>query len=180
MGAGQTLTQTYTVTIADGKGGTVTQEIVITINGTNDAPTITSATHNLSEEGLPQGLKDDQGNTDTTDAVTYSGKLTIADVDVNDSHTVKLVQPAANALSSQGKPVVWTLSQDGHTLVGNDHEGNPVITVTMTDTGAYTVTLSGQVDHPQNSIRTCSSLGVRRQVSDGHTTSNSTISINIG
>ena len=179
LGAGQTLTQTYTVTIADGKGGTVTQDIVITINGTNDAPTITSATLNLSEEGLPHGLKDDQGNTDTTDAVTYSGKLTIADVDVNDSHTVKLVQPAANALSSQGKPVVWTLSQDGHTLVGNDHEGNPVITVTMTDTGAYTVTLSGQVDHPQNSIEDVLQLGVGVQVSDGHTTSNGTISINI-
>ncbi|QKH39929.1 retention module-containing protein [Achromobacter denitrificans] len=174
--AGQSIVETYTVESAD---GTATSTITITINGTNDAPTITSATLNLSEEGLPHGLKDDQGNTDTTDAVTYSGKLTIADVDVNDSHTVKLVQPAANALSSQGKPVVWTLSQDGHTLVGNDHEGNPVITVTMTDTGAYTVTLSGQVDHPQNSIEDVLQLGVGVQVSDGHTTSNGTISINI-
>ena len=42
LGAGQKLTQTYTVTIADGKGGTVTQDIVLTITGTNDAPTITS------------------------------------------------------------------------------------------------------------------------------------------
>ncbi|MGE8690792.1 MAG: VCBS domain-containing protein [Achromobacter sp.] len=179
LGAGQTLTQTYTVTVDDGKGGTVTQDITITITGTNDAPTITSATLNLSEEGLPHGLKDEQGVTDTTDAVTYSGNLTIADVDVNDTHTVKLVQPAANALSSQGKPVVWTLSQDGHTLVGNDHEGNPVITVTMTDAGAYTVTLSGQVDHPQHSIEDVLQLGIGVQVSDGHTTSNGTISINI-
>ena len=128
---------------------------------------------------MPHGLKDEQGATDTTDAVTYSGNLTIADVDVNDTHTVKLVQPAANALSSQGKPVVWTLSQDGHTLVGNDHEGNPVITVTMTDAGAYTVTLSGQVDHPQHSIEDVLQLGIGVQVSDGHTTSNGTISINI-
>ncbi|GAO70434.1 adhesin LapA, partial [Comamonas sp. E6] len=140
---------------------------------------ISSATLNLSEEGLPHGLKDDKGTIDTTNAITYSGKLTIADVDVNDSHTVKLVQPAANALSSQGKPVVWTLSQDGHTLVGSDHHGNPVITITMNDTGAYTVTLSGQVDHPQNSIEDVLQLGIGVQVSDGHATSNGTITINI-
>ncbi|MGW8422251.1 VCBS domain-containing protein, partial [Comamonas sp. HJ-2] len=162
-----------------GKGGTVTQDIVITITGTNDAPTITSVTLNLSEEGLPHGLKDDQGDTDTTDAVTYSGKLTIADVDVNDSHTVKLVQPAANALSSQGKPVVWTLSDDGHTLVGKDFHGNSVITVTMTDAGGYTVTLSGQVDHPTNSVEDVLQLGIGVQVNDGHATSNGTITINI-
>ncbi|WP_238585669.1 VCBS domain-containing protein [Comamonas sp. E6] len=128
---------------------------------------------------MPHGLKDDKGTIDTTNAITYSGKLTIADVDVNDSHTVKLVQPAANALSSQGKPVVWTLSQDGHTLVGSDHHGNPVITITMNDTGAYTVTLSGQVDHPQNSIEDVLQLGIGVQVSDGHATSNGTITINI-
>ncbi|CUA97043.1 VCBS repeat/type I secretion C-terminal target domain (VC_A0849 subclass), partial [Comamonas thiooxydans] len=174
--AGQTIVETYTVASADGTG---TSTITITINGTNDVPSISSATLNLSEEGLPHGLKDDQGNTDTTDAVTYSGKLTIADVDVNDSHTVKLVQPAANALSSQGKPVVWTLSNNGHTLIGKDFHGNSVITVTMTDAGAYTVTLSGQVDHPQNSIEDVLQLGIGVQVSDGHATSNGTITINI-
>ncbi|UNV94013.1 VCBS domain-containing protein [Comamonas sp. 7D-2] len=174
--AGQTIVETYTVESADGTG---TSTITITINGTNDVPSISSATLNLSEEGLPHGLKDDQGNTDTTDAVTYSGKLTIADVDVNDSHTVKLVQPAANALSSQGKPVVWTLSDNGHTLIGKDFHGNSVITVTMTDAGAYTVTLSGQVDHPQNSIEDVLQLGIGVQVSDGHATSNGTITINI-
>ena len=174
--AGQTIVETYTVESADGSG---TSTITITINGTNDLPSITSATLNLSEEGLPHGLKDDKGTIDTTNAITYSGKLTIADVDVNDSHTVKLVQPAANALSSQGKPVVWTLSQDGHTLVGNDHKGNPVITVTMTDTGAYTVTLSGQVDHPTNSVEDVLQLGIGVQVNDGHATSNGTITINI-
>ncbi|MBD9499124.1 VCBS domain-containing protein, partial [Ensifer sp. ENS01] len=40
--AGQKLTQTYDVTVDDGKGGTATQTVTITITGTNDAPVITS------------------------------------------------------------------------------------------------------------------------------------------
>ncbi|WP_210166429.1 VCBS domain-containing protein, partial [Ensifer sp. ZNC0028] len=40
--SGQTLTQTYDVTVDDGHGGTATQTVTITITGTNDAPIITS------------------------------------------------------------------------------------------------------------------------------------------
>ena len=35
-----TATDTIIVTVNDGKGGTATQEITVTITGTNDAPTI--------------------------------------------------------------------------------------------------------------------------------------------
>src|SRR6185369_3370845 len=41
LGDGDVVTQTYTVTINDGSGGTVSRNVVITINGTNDAPTVT-------------------------------------------------------------------------------------------------------------------------------------------
>jgi len=41
LAAGESLTQVYTVTVDDENGGTVTQDITITIDGTNDAPTIT-------------------------------------------------------------------------------------------------------------------------------------------
>jgi T1SS-143 domain-containing protein len=37
---GQTVTQTYTVTIADGYGGTTTQNVTITLHGVNEAPTL--------------------------------------------------------------------------------------------------------------------------------------------
>ena len=40
----QVLVQTYTVEIADGHGGTATQSVTITINGTNDAAVITGDT----------------------------------------------------------------------------------------------------------------------------------------
>ncbi|WP_156337476.1 VCBS domain-containing protein, partial [Achromobacter aegrifaciens] len=177
--AGELLTETIRYTITDADGDKSEAVLTITITGTNDLPSISSASINLSEEGLPHGIPDSNGTTDTTNAVTYSGNLTISDLDVKDTHTVTLVKPADNALTSQGKPVVWTLSDNGHTLVGKDFHGNSVITVTMTDAGGYTVTLSGQVDHPTNSVEDVLQLGIGVQVSDGHATSNGTITINI-
>ena len=43
LAAGETRTQAYTVTVTDGHGGTASQDVTITITGTNDAPTITRA-----------------------------------------------------------------------------------------------------------------------------------------
>ena len=40
---GQTATESFTVTISDGQGGTVNQLVTITVTGTNEAPTITTA-----------------------------------------------------------------------------------------------------------------------------------------
>ncbi|MGS1006142.1 retention module-containing protein [Achromobacter anxifer] len=177
--AGELLTETIRYTITDADGDKSEAVLTITITGTNDLPSISNASINLSEEGLPHGIPDSDGTTDTTNAVTYSGNLTISDLDVKDTHTVTLVKPADNALTSQGKPVVWTLSDNGHTLVGKDFHGNAVITVTMTDAGGYTVTLSGQVDHPTNSVEDVLQLGIGVQVNDGHATSNGTITINI-
>ncbi|QEK93958.1 retention module-containing protein [Achromobacter insolitus] len=177
--AGELLTETIRYTITDADGDKSEAVLTVTITGTNDLPSISSASINLSEEGLPHGIPDSNGTTDTTNAVTYSGNLAISDLDVKDTHTVTLVKPADNALTSQGKPVVWALSDNGHTLVGKDFHGNSVITVTMTDAGGYTVTLSGQVDHPTNSVEDVLQLGIGVQVSDGHATSSGTITINI-
>ena len=44
LGDGQQVVQTYTVEIEDGHGGTATQLVTITINGTNDAAVITGDT----------------------------------------------------------------------------------------------------------------------------------------
>ena len=40
LAEGQKLTQTYTITVNDGHGGTATQDVTITLTGTNDAPTL--------------------------------------------------------------------------------------------------------------------------------------------
>ncbi|MBR0791481.1 VCBS domain-containing protein [Bradyrhizobium manausense] len=44
LAQGQTLTQDYFVTIDDGHGGTVMQDVTVTLNGTNDAPTAVGET----------------------------------------------------------------------------------------------------------------------------------------
>ena len=42
LAAGETATETFTVTIDDGNGGTVDQLMTVTVTGTNDAPTISA------------------------------------------------------------------------------------------------------------------------------------------
>ncbi|HSG61688.1 MAG TPA: VCBS domain-containing protein, partial [Pseudomonadales bacterium] len=43
LAAGETHTETFTVTVTDDQGDTATQDVTITLTGTNDAPVITSA-----------------------------------------------------------------------------------------------------------------------------------------
>ena len=56
LAEGETLTQTYTVTVDDGQGGTVDQTVTVTITGTNDAPVVTAAdsTGAILEDSAPQ------------------------------------------------------------------------------------------------------------------------------
>ncbi|MFY3236819.1 retention module-containing protein, partial [Achromobacter xylosoxidans] len=68
LAVGEKLTETFTVTTADGTTGTVT----ITINGTNDAPTISGeAAGDVKEDGAQE----------------VSGQLAKQDVDTSDTHT---------------------------------------------------------------------------------------------
>ena len=55
LAAGQTVTQTYQVTIADGHGGQTTQNVDVTLNGVNDAPVLTASNPNLATIDASQG-----------------------------------------------------------------------------------------------------------------------------
>ena len=68
------LVQTYTVEIADGHGGTATQSVTITINGTNDAAVITGETTGTVVEA--GGV-----NNGTPGTPTDTGDLNSIDVD---------------------------------------------------------------------------------------------------
>ncbi|HEY0599813.1 VCBS domain-containing protein [Brevundimonas sp.] len=74
LGAGETRTQTYTVSVADGQGGVATQDVTITITGENDGPVISSA-FSLGE--VIEG-----------GAESVSGVITFDDVDLIDGHSV--------------------------------------------------------------------------------------------
>ena len=49
--AGETTTDTFTYTINDGKGGTDTASVTVTITGVNDTPTANDDTGAVSEDG---------------------------------------------------------------------------------------------------------------------------------
>ena len=50
LAAGETLTLTYTIQVDDHHGGVVSQPVTITITGSNDVPTVTSAAQTASPE----------------------------------------------------------------------------------------------------------------------------------
>jgi len=176
LNTGQHLTDTFTYTITDGDGDTSSTTLTITIDGSNDAPTITSGSAAVSEEGLAGGIADTAGTPDTTNSATASGDLTITDPD-NSTFTVTLTHPS-QALTSGGVAVTWTGDGTG-TLIGSAG-GEEVIRVTVSATGHYTVTLSGPVDHPTAGVEDALSIVVPVTVNDGSggtDSSNITISI---
>src|SRR5262249_27818954 len=94
LAAGQTLTQTYTVKVAGNNGGFTTQDVTITITGTNHAPVVTSASAAVSEEGLSNGVPDTLPSVlDTTNNAIASGTITASDVDTGDTLTMTLGTP---------------------------------------------------------------------------------------
>ncbi|MBE2166817.1 VCBS domain-containing protein, partial [Cobetia sp. 2AS1] len=147
LSAGESLVLTYTVTVTDTAGATATQDVTITIQGTNDAPVVTATEGRVSEEGLEGGIADSDaadGFTDTTDATTVTGTVSVTDVD-SDSVSLVLTAPAT-AITSGGSAVSWSGSGT-QSMVATDADGNEVATVTIDDSGAYTFTLSQAVDH---------------------------------
>ena len=93
LAAGQTLTQVYTVTITDNNGASASQDITITITGTNDGPVITSG------EPDHQGAVTEEANFDEPGNLTASDSITFRDLDLIDTHiaTFALKSSDANA-----------------------------------------------------------------------------------
>lgn len=134
---------TYTVT--DG-ANPVNGTLTLTINPVNDAPVVTPGPVTpLSEEGLSGGLADTTGNVDTTNLVVNTGQIGLRDAEGN-AMTV-LWSPVTASYSQAGIPITWT-GEGTQTLVGRADGGPVIVTATIDNTGAYTVTLSGPIDHP--------------------------------
>lgn len=175
LAKGQTITQVYTVTIDDHHGGTVTQDVTVTIKGTNDAPTVTSSA------AAAKGAVTE----DTSATLSIGGTLAIQDVDLIDTHTAAAVfksstssahlpgfsdgtslgtftiDPAVTELSTDtdnGATLDWHFSlDDSNSVLQSLAQGQSiteVYTVTFTDNhGAHvsqdvTVTITGVNDAP--------------------------------
>jgi VCBS repeat-containing protein len=74
--AGQTLTETFAYTASDGRGGLSTANLVVTINGQNDAPTVTGEARTINEDTAPPLT----GNVITNDRDVDGGVLSVAAV----------------------------------------------------------------------------------------------------
>ncbi len=141
LGAGQTLTQTYTVTVDDGEGGTVDQQVTITLTGTNDAPTITSAT---DVAGAVTEIVDG-GAGENSNSLTDTGSFTIADVDLSDQQTVSVSAGANGYLGSLTATVADDTQGDGSGRIdwsfSVDDADVDYLGVGQTLTQTYTVTV---------------------------------------
>ncbi|WP_315127007.1 VCBS domain-containing protein, partial [Comamonas antarctica] len=155
--AGQSVSDTITVTVNDGNGGTDTQQITVTINGANDAPVITGAATGAVTEDL---------------ALTASGKLTVVDADAGQSSFVAQTGEAMTygtfTIDANGN---WTYALDntnatvqalgqGKTLT----EVREVFTADGTKT-SVTITITGNNDEP-----TISGTSTGAVTEDGTTT----------
>ncbi len=178
--SGQTRTISYQVN--DGSAQSNLSNVVtatVAVAPVNDAPVITSgaAAAHVSEEGLANGVPDTlQAGLDTTNSTTTSGTITATDVD-SDALTMSLRTPSGS-LTSGGVAIAWTLQNAGHTLVGIAGAAT-IITVTITDVGTYSVTLSGPIDHSTANQEDNTTFTAPVIVSDGHTTTPTTLSVTI-
>ena len=84
LAAGQQVTLTYTVQVDDHNGGVVTTPVIVTINGADDAPVITSG----AQSGAITELANTTGSTTPPD--TASGTVTFTDSNLSDTHAVTI------------------------------------------------------------------------------------------
>ncbi len=137
LAEGQTVTETFTVTISDGNGGSISQDITVTVTGTNDVPVIGGvSTASVTEDA-------------STPNLTSSGALTISDVDTGQSNFTAQSSVAGKygtfTLDAAGN---WTYTAsnsqsaiqnlntgqsltDSFTAVSSDGSANYVVTVTI-------------------------------------------------
>jgi large repetitive protein len=149
----------------------------VSISGANDAPSVTPAATTVSEEGLSNGVADAvPAEFDTTNSATRSGTITASDAD-GDSLTMTFGTPTAS-LTSGGVTITWTLQPGNHTLIGKAGT-TTIVTATIANGGAYTVTLSGPIDHSTANQEDNKTFSIPVNVFDGHTTTSSTLSVTV-
>ncbi|MGB6006739.1 choice-of-anchor K domain-containing protein [Castellaniella sp.] len=156
--------------VARDSDGDVTSSSALVVD-VNAAPVVSGAMLMVSEASL---------NT------LMTGSLTITDPGDTAAHHVSLLKPPQGAFKSDGRPVHWEISDDGHTLTGSTKDtgntvGHDVIAVTIDDSGNYTVKLLAPIEHPgHNPQNDVTSFDVKVKVTDSQGssgTSNLTIHI---
>ncbi|RUX18918.1 hypothetical protein EOA13_37810, partial [Mesorhizobium sp. M7A.F.Ca.US.011.01.1.1] len=88
LAAGQSVVEHYTVTVDDGHGSTATQVVAVTITGTEDVVSITTA------DATGSVVEDAPTTPDLTDSLNAAGTIAFNDVDLIDGHTASFAATA--------------------------------------------------------------------------------------
>ena len=167
----------FTVVIDDGHGGTATSTVNIGVTPVNDAPVLTAQTASVSEEGLPGGLIDNAGSpSDTTNSATVSGTIQAIDPD-GTAPTSWTLEAPTTALTSGGVAVSWT--GNGTQTLTATAGGVTVGTLTIDSNGGYTFTLKAPLDHPVANAEDVLPLNFTVRASDGQLSGSTTLTINV-
>jgi VCBS repeat-containing protein len=163
LAEGETVTQTYTVTITDNTGASDSQQVTITLTGTNEAPVIGTADTTASVTEIADLAAGENATSHTVD-----GSINFSDVDTIDTHTVSVASNGAGYRGSMTAIVAdastgdnagridWTFAIDDSAI--DDLAAGQVLTqsydITVddgqggTDTETVTVTITGTNDAP--------------------------------
>jgi len=164
----------FTYTVADGHGGFDTATVSLNIAAAIHNVEVTSASVNVSEEGLVGGLQDTTGNPDTTNASSIEGHLQISNAAGN--LTITLSQPS-EVLTSGGVAVTWLGSGTQQlTAMAGTHA---VATVSVDNSGHYAFKLLAPVDHSGVNVEDVKTINFGVNVADGITSATSTLSVSI-
>jgi T1SS-143 domain-containing protein len=127
----------------------------------------------VSEEGLVGGNPDDTGSPDTTNAVVFSGSMSIAG---EGALSVSFDPPTS--ITSGGQALSWVTSVVGSdTVLTGSANGQEILTVTMQNNGNYTVELKGPVDHPVANLEDLLRLDIGVTVSNGTNSQSSVLTV---
>ncbi|MDI6623291.1 MAG: Ig-like domain-containing protein [Brevundimonas sp.] len=143
LAAGEILTQSYTVTVDDGNGGTVDQTVTVTLTGTNDAPVVQGVAANATEDGAPVTVAfsaDDVDSDDDAGTLTYA--ITSAPAEgsvVNNGDGTFSFDPGADFQDlAEGETREITFGYDATDAHGATTAGSVTITVTGTNDAPVT------------------------------------------
>jgi VCBS repeat-containing protein len=102
LSAGQTQTETFSVSVTDGAGAVGTQQVSITITGTNDAPVISTDNETIVTTiiGLNGEPAVQRFLAEANSALVSTGRLIINDVDTTGPITAKVLSVSAAAAAT--------------------------------------------------------------------------------
>ncbi|TAK90060.1 MAG: type I secretion C-terminal target domain-containing protein, partial [Burkholderiaceae bacterium] len=165
------------VEIANGDTASANTTLDVIVAAVNDAPLVGTGQATVSEEGLTGANPDTTGNTDTTNATVSSGTIAVSDIE-GSPLTVTLTAPAT-ALTHHGVALTWSGTGTAADPLIGSASGTEIVRATINNSGAYTVTLSGSLDHPVSGVEDVLSFNVGVSVSDGSLTSTGTLTVNV-